>query len=135
MSTDPDDEQPEQQLGRVYSFRGTELARYAFNHRAALFRLGVLTDYEFCVYLVRLLMIGPKEIDAIREPDAITQFRLTAGEWADREGVSSGKGLDELRKLCDDITSPVKEAESVRPAVKKSQLEASKSQRQKPVRT
>jgi hypothetical protein len=110
---DPEDDHKEPDLGRKFQFRGKELAAYSFNHRAALLRLGVLTDYEFCVYLVRALTMDEIAIDAIRTTEDIAKFRIESGKWADKQKISRGAGMEEVQKLADAIIGAVDAAEAV----------------------
>lgn len=126
MSYDPEDDQTEVQLGRKFTFRGEELAAYSFNHRAALFRMGLLTDYEFCVYLIRVLLMKDLEIDAIRTPEEVALFRVATGKWADDMKISRGEGMAEIQKLADEILGAVARAEEVQVApTKKKKADAS----------
>ena len=113
---DPEDDQPEPQLGRKFTFQGKPLADYSWNHRAALQRLGSLTDYEFCAYLVRLLQMDEREVDAIRTPEQMADFRIATGKWADAAGVSRSKGLEQLQALVDEIIGAVNAAEDLQAA-------------------
>lgn len=128
MSQDPEDEQQEVNLGRKFTFRGAELSPYSFNHRAALLRLGNLTDYEFCAYLIRILMLSIPDVDGLRSEEALSKFRIAAGKWADDEGVSRGKGLEELQSLVDTILADVNKAEELvpKPVAKKKPVPHSK---------
>jgi hypothetical protein len=121
MSHDPEDDQPEVELGRRFTFRGDELAPYSFNHRAALLRMGLLTDYEFCVYLIRVLLMKDLEVDAIREPEEVAAFRVATGKWADDMKISRGEGMAAIQKLADQIIGAVSAAEAVQvaPSTKK----------------
>lgn len=122
MSDDPEDEQPKHNLGQTFSFRGQPLAPYSFCHRAALLRTGALNDYEFCTYLIRLLLMPVKAVDALRDEGQLAAFRLSAGEWADQQGVANGQGLKDIQDLAAAITKGVIAAQQIQPApVKKSQ--------------
>lgn len=127
MSFDPEDDQP--QPAQSFEFRGTPLAKYSFGHRAALCRMGDLTDYEFCTYLVRILLLDPLKVDAIRGADAITAFRIEAGQWADKEGVSRAAGLVEIQSLADQILTEVAKAESLEPVATPAKKKASRAPR------
>jgi hypothetical protein len=128
MSHDPEDDQPEVELGRKFYFRDKELAAYSFNHRAALFRMGDLTDYEFCTYLIRMLLIPIREVDCIRTPEQLSDFRINAGKWADDNNVSKGDGLTELQSLVDSILGQLAKAEELLPKA----TAKKKANRQKP---
>jgi hypothetical protein len=111
--SDPEDDQKEPELGRKFQFRGKELAYYSYNHRAAMFRLGTMTDYEFCVYLVRILTMDETTLDAIRSPEEISKFRIGTGKWADQHKIARGAGMEEIQNLADAIIGAVDAAESV----------------------
>lgn len=127
---DPENSSPEPELGRRFYFKGKALPPYSFNHRAALMRLGSLTDYEFCTYLIRVLLLPIDRVDSIRGDAAVAAFRIETGQWADKENVSRGKGLDELQKVADEIMDDLTKAESLTPAA----APAGKKKKPKPKR-
>lgn len=105
---DPEDEQPAQAKAE-FSFRGKPLAHFGFGHRACMFRLGAAIDAEYAIYLIRILQMTLDEVDAIREEKDISAFRIESGNWADREGITTPKGLEEIMALANSILAEGKE--------------------------
>lgn len=114
---DPEDSQS---LEQGHYFREERLEAYSFKYRSALYRISEghrLPLIEECPYLVFMLLTKkPGEMDAIRSPESIAQFREEAGEWVDENKLSEGAGWNELHALYKRITEPVEAAEAIEPA-------------------
>jgi len=117
---DFDQDPQEQEIARAYKWEGVELQPFSFGRHAAFQRCGVIggSTMESAVVLVKLCMMSPVEVSAIRG-DAVAPFLALCSDWADAQGIGLGTSrkakTEAIVKIYNDILNELYEAESVAP--------------------
>lgn len=104
--------------GRIHQFRGKPLAPFSWGAEATMYRLigGKPTPFEEYTYTIFLLLSKtPAQMDALRTDEQISDFRIEAGEWADREKLRGKEGWAELSALAETIIKERNEAAAIEP--------------------